>query len=92
MKFSDILKNRLKDKNLSQVSRELEIPKTLLHEWVHAKRSPSFKNIKHIKRLAEYLSLSLSQLLLGEDDRFQVLNSFQFTDNDRKYRVWVERI
>lgn len=92
MKFSDILKTRLKDKNLSRVSRELGIPKTLLHEWAHAKRSPSFKNIIHIKKLADYLSLSLSQLLLGEDDHHSVINSMQFMDGGKKYRIWIEKI
>ena len=91
MKFSDVLKKRLKDKNLSQVARELGIPKTLLHEWVNAKRTPSFKNIEYIKRLAEYLSLSLEELLIGEANE-KLISSVTFDDQGRKYKIKIERI
>lgn len=91
MKFSEVIKKHLKDKNLSHVARELGIPKTLLHEWVQANRVPSLKNIKHIKSLADYLSLSLNDLLLGEDND-RVLNSLTFDDEGKKYRIKIERI
>lgn len=91
MKIADVLKKKLKDKNLAQVARELGIPKTLLHEWVQAKRTPSFKNVGHLKRLADYLSLSLEELLLQEaSDR--VISSVTFDDNGRKYRIKIERV
>lgn len=91
MKFSDILKKKLKDKNLSQVARELEIPKTLLHEWTNSKRTPSFKNVGHLKRLAEYLSMSLEELLIEESGE-KVISSVTFDDAGRKYRVKIERV
>ena len=91
MSFSDVLKKKLKDKNLSQIARELEIPKTLLHEWVNAKRTPSFKNVNHLKRLADYLSLSLEELLIdGQNER--VISSVTFDDAGRKYRIKIERV
>lgn len=91
MKFAAVLKKKLKDRNLAQVARELGIPKTLLHEWIHAKRSPSFKNIGYLKRLADYLSLSLDELLLEENNE-QIISSVTFEDNGRKYRIKIERV
>lgn len=89
--FSETIKKHLKDKNLSHVARELGIPKTVLHEWVNASRNPSLKNIGHIKKLADYLSLSLNELLIGEDST-TLLSSFTFEDGDKKYRIKIERI
>ncbi len=91
MKFSETIKKRLKDKNLSKVARELGIPKTLLHEWVQAKRQPSFKNINHIKNLADYLSMSLDELLVGESND-SLITSVTFDDSGKKYRIKIERI
>lgn len=91
MGFSDTLKKKLKDKNLSQVARELEIPKTLLHEWVNAKRTPSFKNVSYLKRLADYLSLSLEELLIdGQNEK--VISSVTFDDGGRTYRIKIEKV
>ena len=91
MTLSELLQIKLKDRNLSQVARELGIPKTLLHEWTLAKRTPSLKNIGHLKRLADYLSLSLEELLVGESSE-RVISSVTFADGGRKYRIKVERI
>jgi transcriptional regulator with XRE-family HTH domain len=91
MKFAAVLKKRLKDKNLALVARELGIPKTLLHEWVQSKRMPSFKSIGHLKRLADYLSLSLEELLLEEAEE-KVISSVTFDDGGRKYRIKIERV
>jgi hypothetical protein len=92
MKLSEILKERLKDKNLSAVARSLGIPKTLLHEWTHAKRVPSFANIEHLVVLAAYLNISLEELLVGTPPSDKVISSITFNDHGRKYRVRIERI
>lgn len=92
MKFSEVLKKRLKDRNLSQVARQLGIPKTLLHEWMNAKRTPSFRNIRYLKNLADYFSLSLDELLLEEKVDKSIINSLTFEDNGCKYRIKIERV
>jgi len=91
MSVSDTLKKKLKDKNLSKVARQLKIPKTLLHEWVQAKRTPSLKNVIHLKNLANYLSLSLEDLLIDEQSEMPV-TSLTFDDAGRKYRIKIERV
>jgi len=91
MALSDVLKKRLKDRNLAEVSRELGIPRTLLFEWTQARRIPSLKNVHHLKALATYLSLSLDELLLG-GTQDKVLSSVTFEDAGKKYRIKIERI
>jgi hypothetical protein len=91
MNLSTVLKKKFKDKNLAEVSRQLGIPKTLLHEWMQAKRMPSFKNVGHLKKLADYLSLSLEELLL-EESGDKVISSVTFDDSGRTYRIKIERV
>ena len=89
--FSRVLSQRLRGANLSQLSRELNIPSTLLFEWKSAKRHPSYKNMKHVQKLATYLGLSLEELLLGEGTS-TLISSVMFEDRDRKYRIKIERL
>lgn len=89
--FHKVLKKSLKDKNLSIVSRELGIPRSVLQDWLHGNRSPSMKNIEAVKRLADYLSMSLDELLLGENEP-STLSSTTFQDDDRKYKIQISRI
>lgn len=89
--FSLILQRKLKEKNLSLVARELNIPKTLLHEWLNAKRLPSMKNIAHIKSLADYIGLTLDELLIGSNEN-RTISSISFEDSGRKYRINIERV
>jgi hypothetical protein len=91
MKFADRLQAGLKNQNLAKVSRELGIPKTLLHDWVQGNREPSLKSIRHLNRLADYLSISLEELLTGKKAMDEV-DSVTFNDADRKYRIRIERV
>jgi hypothetical protein len=90
-KFSDELSKRLADKNLAKLARDLKIPRTVLHDWVTARREPSFRNVRHLQALARYLGLTLDELL-GETTRERTISSVSFEDGGRKYRVKVERI
>lgn len=89
--FTKVLKEKLKGLNLSQLSRELNIPSTLLFEWKAAKRHPSFKNIVHVQKLADYFGMSLEELLLGTDSS-TLISTVMFQDRDRKYRIKIERL
>lgn len=91
-KISDVLQNRLKGQNLSQIARELGISKSLLADWVSARRLPSMKNIAAVAKLAAFLGISLEQLLLGEDVSSNVITSVAFDDDKRAYRIQIERI
>ncbi len=50
LKVSKILAHRLKGENLSALAKELEMPRSMLHDWVKGKRVPSLNNIEFIKR------------------------------------------
>lgn len=89
--FSKTLRLRLNGMNLSQLSRELKIPSTLLFEWKQSKRMPSFKNMNHVRRLAAYFGLTLEELLFGEDVN-EIIATSTFEVNRVKFRVRIERM
>lgn len=91
LKFSKILSSALKGKNISSVAREIDMPRSMLHDWVKAKRVPSLNNIEYVKRLADYLGLSLEEILIGETGK-KTISSVSFQDDQRQYRISVERI
>ena len=91
LKFSKIISHALKGKNLSAIARELDMPRAMLHDWVKAKRVPSLNNIEYVKRLADYLNLSLEEILIGEETK-KIISSVSFQDDSRQYKISVERI
>lgn len=92
LKFSKILATRLKGKNLSALAKELDMPRSMLHDWVKGKRIPSLNNIEYIKLLADHLGISLEELLTGERDDKKIISSILFQDDSRQYKIQVERI
>lgn len=92
LKVSKILAQRLKGKNLSALAKELEMPRSMLHDWVKGKRIPSLNNIEYIKLLANHLGISLEELLTGEKDDKKIISSILFQDDSRQYKIQVERI
>ena len=92
LKVSKILAQRLKGKNLSALAKELEMPRSMLHDWVKGKRVPSLNNIEYIKQLANHLGISLEELLTGEKDDKKIISSILFQDDSRQYKIQVERI
>lgn len=91
MKLGEVLKKRLKDKNITKVAKELNIPKSVLHEWVTSTRLPSLKSLDHLKKLANYLSLTLDELL-SDTINEKIISSVTFDDQGRKYRIKIERV
>ena len=91
-KISEILKQHLEGENLSKIARELGISKSLLADWVGSRRLPSLKNIDAVDKLARYLGLSLDQLLLGKKDDRKIISTVVFDDDQRRYRVNIERL
>ena len=91
LKFTKILSHALKGKNISGIAREIDMPRNMLHDWAKAKRVPSLNNIEYIKRLADYLGLTLEEILIGESNK-KTISSVSFQDDQRQYRISVERI
>lgn len=91
-KISEVLRERLEGENLSKIARELGISKSLLADWVSSRRLPSLKNIDAVAKLANYLGLSLEQLLLGKDSDRKIISAVTFEDEKRSYRINIERL
>lgn len=91
-KITEILRERLEGENLSKIARELGISKSLLADWVSSRRLPSLKNISAVNKLANYLGLSLEQLLLGKDSDRKIISAVTFENEKRTYRINIERL
>ena len=92
IKLSQVLKRELKGKVLSRVAKEVGISVSILHDWYSSSRKPSAKNLWQLKMLADYLGLSLEQILFDEKREHQIISSTTFTDGGIQYRVNVEKI
>ncbi len=92
LQFTRILQERLADSNLSKLSDELSINRSLLQDWVHNNRKPSLSNMKNILKLADYLGLSLEELLIGTQSESKTISSISFNDDGREYRINIQRI
>lgn len=90
MEFSFLINEKLKDKNLSAVARSIGMPPSLLHDWVKGRRVPSFRNLKHVKALAQFLNISLSELM-GELRESSVIKEFSFFDGGKEFFIRIER-
>lgn len=91
-KINEILRERLEGENLSKIARHLGISKSLLADWVASRRLPSLRNIDAVARLAAFLGLSLEQLLLGKDDGRKIISAVTFEEDNRTYRINIERL
>lgn len=89
--FHSILKENFKNKNLSELSRQLEIPRSVLQDWIKDEREPSFKNLNYLKRIAEHLGMSLDELLTGEVQT-KMLSSVTFEDEGKRYQILINRV
>lgn len=91
-KITEVLRERLKDENLSKLARELGMSKSLLADWVASRRLPSMRNLGAVIKLADYLGLTLEQLLTGKQEDRKIISSVSFSEEGRSYRISIERI
>ena len=92
IKLSQVLHRELKGKVISRVAKEVGISVSILHDWFSSSRNPSAKNMWQLKKLAEYLGMSLEQILFDEKTEKQVISSTTFTDRGVQYRINIEKI
>lgn len=90
--LSIVLQRELKGKVISRVAKEIGIPVSILHDWYSSSRKPSAKNMWHLRKLADYLGLTLEQILFDEKNDKQVISSTSFTDRGVQYRINIEKI
>ncbi len=88
--FTKTLNKALKGKNISQVAREIGMPRNMLHDWTKAKRVPSLANIKHIQKLADYREMTHEELLVGKSEK-KTISCLSFSDEGREYKFLIER-
>ncbi|MBL7663518.1 MAG: hypothetical protein JNM93_00180 [Bacteriovoracaceae bacterium] len=92
IQFTKNLQERLGGSNLSQLSKELSIPRSLLQDWIVNERKPSLANLKHLVSLASYLNLTLEELLTDKQANTKSITSLTFKDESREYRINIERL
>lgn len=94
LRLSKVLKRELRNVKLKEVSEATGISISLLSDWKEG-RLPSAKNLVKLQVLADYLELTLSQLLfskLEKDSTAITLQSTQFRDGDNQYRIIIEKL
>lgn len=89
--FHKRLKDNFKGKNLSELSRQLEIPRSVLQDWIKDEREPSFKNLDYLKRIADHIGITLDELLTGESEA-RMLSAVTFEDDGKRYQIQINRI
>ena len=90
--LSDVLQRELEGKVLSRIAKDVGISVALLHDWHSSARKPSAKNIPQVKKLAEYLGLSLDEILFDEKTNKKIICSTTFSDEGKTYRINIERL
>jgi transcriptional regulator with XRE-family HTH domain len=93
IKLSQVLKRELGNRKQTNVAKECGIGKSLLNDWLSARRIPSAKNLPQLYKLAKYLGLTLEQLLFDTSPTScQTISSTRFTDGGVEYRVNIEKV
>lgn len=94
IQLAKVLKRELGGIKLKDVSSSTGISISLLSDWREG-RLPSAKNLSKLQLLAEYLDISLSELLFSKKEQQSeaiVLQSTQFRDGNSQYRITIEKI
>ena len=92
-RLPEVLKRELGDKNLTKLGKQIGINPNQLHEWIRARRSPSAKSFPQLLILAEYLGMTLEELIFDNaTDEKTVLASTTFSDDGSTYRVAIEKL
>lgn len=94
--LSSVIKRELKVKgdSLNNVSKKTKIPLSTLHGWANG-TLPNAKNLHLIKRLSDYLGLTVAALLFNvkhEGSEAEVLFSSTFVDDQKRYRLTIEKL
>lgn len=91
MMVADLLAKYLRERNISAVAREINMPVSLLHDWVRGRRTPSLKNLGHLKSLARFLGLSLSELLGDFNPDRVVVTQVAIEIEKQEYLLKIEK-
>ncbi len=92
IRLSQVLQRELKGRVLSKIAKEVGISVSILHDWYSSSRKPSAKNLWQLKKLADYLGLTLEQILFDERNEKQIISSTVFSDRSVQYRINIEKV
>ena len=91
--FSKMLNKLLKDKSVTQVAKEIGMPKSVLSEWKSSKKGPNLSSMHHVRKLAQYLGVDFEELLFGEDKKStEVLTTVNFKDENKTYNITITKL
>lgn len=90
--LSRVLKRELKGKVLSRIAKDIGISVSLLHDWHSSSRMPSAKNLVHLKKVADYLGLTLEEILFDTRTEQKVISTTTFSDNGVIYKIIIEKM
>ncbi len=92
VKLSKVLQRELKGKVLTRVAKEIGLSPAMLHDWHSSSRRPSAKNMPQLKKLADYLGLTLEEILFDQKNASHTIATTTFYDNGKTYKINIERI
>ncbi len=95
IKLKEVLKRECSNRGLDikTLSAQCGIPHQTLLDWTNG-RLPSGKNLDKLHDLSTFLGISISELLFSvreERPKSVILVSTVFRDNDRQYKLTIER-
>ena len=85
---------KLRGDTLNNISKKTKIPLSTLHGWANG-TLPNAKNLHLIKRLSDYLGVTIAALLFNvksENSEAEVLFSSTFVDDQKRYRLTIEKL
>ena len=95
IQLKNVLSRELRKRNLSinALANQSGISSSTLHNWLTGAK-PSGNSIGHLKALAKFFNITVSQLLFDEDETTgnEILFSSTFVDQGHQYKITVEKI
>lgn len=92
LKLSQVLQRELAGKNISQIAKQIQVSKSLIHDWTCSRRLPNAKNFPALMKLAKYLGLTLEELIFDKSSSQKTtIASTTFSDSGNSYRIEIEK-
>ena len=79
----------LRGETLTSIGRAIKVKQNILHSWLTG-TLPSGKYLPQVRALADHWSMSVEELLFGEETKSsETLFSSQFKDGPTKYKLVI---
>lgn len=96
IKLKRVIARHLKDRGLSlnSLAKGAGLGTSTVHNWLNSV-NPTVGSLPKLLKLANYLNISISELLLDKSDEGtenEILFQSTFKDADHQYRLTIEKI